>query len=392
MEKRKYERAGREIRLAGLCLCLLFVAIEGFAVMGVYESIEPYWVRVSVIEAAMLVPTLIFLCLGPKQYILMLRVKPVKIRVVLLAFVVEICISPLLGLCNLITQLFTPNVVETALEPVMGETPYAMMVVGMVICPAVFEELYSRGIMLSAFKTSGRRLAAILFTALCFALPHGNLNQFAYGFVAGLFMCVVVEATDSVLTSMAMHFVTNFISVTTMYYLHYIEVAARQTNELMGLPEDSGSKFAEIIETEAFAPVLITMEVITFVLVAALAFLGLLAAYRLIGYMSVLSGRYDYIKKVIPQGGIFRLRSKYDQMREEKEKGVSGGLDGYHGIGVSGEFRKNPGSGAETIPGDVLSEMPKTKIMNPLLIVGIVLWAGFAVLYELVIHGVFTVG
>jgi len=358
--EKNYEKPGVESKLVGISLILSFILIEGGSRLGLFGVIKTYWARSVFIEAIVVIPGLAFLIWDKKQFVSMLRINPVKIRVILLAVLVEICAMPLMALCNIITESFTTNTAGVAISTMMGDTPYILMIMAMGAVPAILEELLSRGLYLSAFKRSGRVMPAIIFAALCFAISHGNINQFAYAFVIGTVMGLVVEATGSVITSIAMHFFTNAFSITIMYYAYYADIAIEQTNELLGTGDN---KIAELmVDSEAMEMFETTMKITTILIVAGLAILGIVGIYKLLGRMALICGRYEHMRSFLPQAGIFRMRNGYldDMLITDASKARE----------------------------EALPKLPCTRIMNPLLAVGILLWLGQTVVYELVVHGV----
>jgi len=66
-----------------------------------------------------------------------------------------------------------------------------------VILPALLEELLFRGALLSAFESGGTS-AALLLSALAFALAHGNIYNLAGPFAAGLIYGYMTYVLDSV--------------------------------------------------------------------------------------------------------------------------------------------------------------------------------------------------
>ena len=52
------------------------------------------------------------------------------------------------------------------------------IIVAVVILPAIFEELFFRGFLMKSLSRGGE-LSAIVISALCFAMCHGSLNNFA---------------------------------------------------------------------------------------------------------------------------------------------------------------------------------------------------------------------
>ena len=359
VEKKKLAPAGIEMKLAGVFMLLAFVTLEVVSRLGVYNYITDYWLRAIVGEIMISIPILVFLYMGSRQFVPMIRINPVKIRVILFAVLIEICLMPVMGLCNVITQSFTENTVMTSIGSMMGETPYGLMVIAMCFVPALVEEITFRGIVFSAFKRSGRPLAAGMMTGLCFALLHGNINQFAYAFIVGVAMCIVVDASDSILTSFGMHFITNTITVTSLYYLNGILVAEAQSRELFG---GGDNKMAEIIYADGMEALLGGVIAAVYITLIILAVAGLFAVYRMVGYIATVCGRYEYINSYVPQFWIFRLRSRSKEEIEEDK--------------------------ARKTKENRISDLPCTKILNPMLVAGIGLWLAVMVVYELILQGV----
>lgn len=84
------------------------------------------------------------------------------------------------------------------------------------IAPVV-EELIFRKLMLDRIRNCGEK-TAIVFSALCFGLFHGNLAQFLYAFSVGLFLGYVYCRTRKVHYTIVMHTLLNTISSTIMLF------------------------------------------------------------------------------------------------------------------------------------------------------------------------------
>ena len=80
------------------------------------------------------------------------------------------------------------------------------------ILTAVLEEALFRYIPL-AYLTRYSKRWAVLFSALFFALAHCNIFQIPYAFIAGVVFAVLDIAFDSIIPSLIIHFVNNFISI-----------------------------------------------------------------------------------------------------------------------------------------------------------------------------------
>ena len=77
-----------------------------------------------------------------------------------------------------------------------------------VIIGPVLEELIFRKLMLDRIRGYGEK-TAVIFSAVCFGLFHGNLTQFLYAACVGLFLGYVYCKTGKVLYTMIMHMLLN---------------------------------------------------------------------------------------------------------------------------------------------------------------------------------------
>ncbi len=91
-----------------------------------------------------------------------------------------------------------------------------------VVIGPVVEELIFRKFMLDRTRNYGEK-TAIVFSALCFGLFHGNLTQFLYAACAGLFLGYVYCKTGKVLYTMIMHMLLNGFSTLIVIALPFIE-------------------------------------------------------------------------------------------------------------------------------------------------------------------------
>lgn len=81
----------------------------------------------------------------------------------------------------------------------------------MVICAPIAEELLFRKLLIDRTVKYGEG-CAVVFSGLLFGLFHGNLNQFTYAFVLGLFFGFIYVKTRNIIYSVLMHMLINFMS------------------------------------------------------------------------------------------------------------------------------------------------------------------------------------
>lgn len=91
---------------------------------------------------------------------------------------------------------------------------YLLSVLLMAVIPAICEELLFRGIVLHGLRSRFSDWGAILLSAIMFALMHGNLQQLVYPFILGAIMGWLVLRTGSLVSSILVHFINNFLVVT----------------------------------------------------------------------------------------------------------------------------------------------------------------------------------
>lgn len=84
------------------------------------------------------------------------------------------------------------------------------------IAPAIFEELFMRGVLLNLLMPYGRKFA-IFSTAFIFMVMHNSLGGFIPVFFAGVTLACVYLYTDNIYISMLVHFANNTYTFLIMY-------------------------------------------------------------------------------------------------------------------------------------------------------------------------------
>lgn len=131
---------------------------------------------------------------------------------------VLVVVLGLVYLSNLLTLLLTQLIGSLRGQPVtnpvdsLGGYPTVLnLLLGCVIAPLSEEYLFRR-LLLERLRPYGDRFA-ILASALCFGLFHGNLNQFFYACAVGVILAYVVLRTGCLRQSILIHALVNFTSV-----------------------------------------------------------------------------------------------------------------------------------------------------------------------------------
>ncbi len=81
------------------------------------------------------------------------------------------------------------------------------------VIPALFEELFFRGAVLTMLRSAKMKTIAVIgFSALLFTVLHGPGWYFFTDFYAGVLLALLVYFTGSLYASVVAHFISNFVS------------------------------------------------------------------------------------------------------------------------------------------------------------------------------------
>lgn len=93
-----------------------------------------------------------------------------------------------------------------------GQSPILMLAVAAIIAP-IAEELVFRGLVQMRIRDYLGPIAGIVISAICFGIYHGNMIQFIYAGILGLFLSFGMEKSQTVLVPIVGHMVANFWSM-----------------------------------------------------------------------------------------------------------------------------------------------------------------------------------
>lgn len=196
---------------------LFSVVLSLFAVFGIDITFGKIWAQLVYSQGIFVIPMLIYLIFFNKSFKL-LRFKKIKFLDIMLCILLYLCIMPILSLLNLVSQLYSTAMITDTIFGLSKEVPFIIGLLLVAVMPAVCEEAVNRGMYYNTYRKTST-LGAVVVSGLIFGLIHGNLNQFTYAFVLGMFFAMIVEATDSIWSSISIHFCVNAVSVVTIYLM-----------------------------------------------------------------------------------------------------------------------------------------------------------------------------
>ena len=167
-------------------------------------------------ELGMILPAVVYLCCRKVNWKELLRVHKIKLSTVVLVVIFAYTIMPLMNFLSAVTMLFSKNVIADTIEQMAGSYSSGISLIVIALIPCLLEEFLYRGFMYGTYAKNNKRFG-IFLSGLLFGLVHMNINQFAYAFVMGMIFAMLIEATESIWSSVIVHFCINGTSVIMQY-------------------------------------------------------------------------------------------------------------------------------------------------------------------------------
>ncbi|MDZ5001535.1 CPBP family intramembrane metalloprotease, partial [Clostridium perfringens] len=127
---------------------------------------------------------------------------------------------PIMTFFSVISTFFFNNEIGAFISQITS-TPYIFLLSLVALLPTITEEITIRGIVLSGYENKNKYIASAV-TGLFFGLLHLNAQQFLYAAVLGFILALLVRITNSIFSSMIIHFIVNGTSVTIAKLSSYI--------------------------------------------------------------------------------------------------------------------------------------------------------------------------
>lgn len=259
------------LRTAHIILLTTFGLYLLYGKLVQYLPIYEYKFLVLLISQILFVlPGMLILRLGGMDWAREIRFTLPEGRNVMLGLTAMVCAYPLIAVLNLLSQIFVVNQV-TPVVAYMLQFGLGPSIFLLALMPAFTEEFLCRGILYWYGYRGISKTEGIVLSALVFALMHMNLNQFFYAFFLGIVFALMIEASDSILVSMIMHFAVNAFNVV----MTYMAGAYLQTEE--------EADALEILTQGISSPAQIIMSVCALAAVAGMLILIIYRAFKVNG-------------------------------------------------------------------------------------------------------------
>lgn len=158
------------------------------------------------------IPIIIFFIITRQNPIETMRFKnPGILNMVLVIPLMIACMALVVFIGSISNILFKNYLMETF--NLFGDMGLGQWLFLVAVTPAFCEECIMRGVILGNYKDLSIHKAAV-FNGLMFGMLHMNFNQFFYAAILGVVMSYLVYYTNSIFTSMFLHFLINGFSAT----------------------------------------------------------------------------------------------------------------------------------------------------------------------------------
>lgn len=166
-------------------------------------------------QVVLILPAIIYLVSNKINLFQFIRFKRINFLTIFFLIVMTIFLIPVLNIISTISLLFSTNQIGSTMSDLAEKNNLLVCVLSVAIVPALFEETIYRGVFYNIYRKANLR-QGILISALLFALLHMNWNQFTYAFIMGVIFALVIEATDSIASTMVIHAIINGFSIIIM--------------------------------------------------------------------------------------------------------------------------------------------------------------------------------
>jgi len=199
--------------LISLAACVIIVAILKTLTFFVFEQKEIIY---SLISTFLFIVGILFLkTMSGIKFNKFLKIYPIKFEDT--GIIVWMSIALITGgfILNIATiavcDILDITIVSTSTLSNVDTKSFILSVITMTVIPAVMEELFFRGALMTFLEDKGK-IFSLVITSLFFALVHGSLNFFVTTFFAGIILSLICLTTNSIYTSMIAHFLNNIMS------------------------------------------------------------------------------------------------------------------------------------------------------------------------------------
>ncbi|WP_455714947.1 CPBP family intramembrane glutamic endopeptidase [Anaerosporobacter sp.] len=270
-------------------LCTVLVSIaSAFIVSGVSTVIDNSFLSMLLNQLLLLLPSAVYIIKSRTNLKKSIRLKKISPSNIVLCIVFAFLIMPVMNLINAISLLFSKNMIQDTVTDIVSNNALFLSVFVIAFIPCLFEETIFRGIFYNEYRKSNIKVGIVL-SAFLFGIMHQNFNQFSYAFAMGIVFALLIEATDSIVSTMIVHFIINANSVIMTYML------PKLTKILQDL-SNSVEGYEDIIDTTTTVTKEAILSSMTYYCVSAA--IASILSYLVYKTIAKNTGRWQHVKAI----------------------------------------------------------------------------------------------
>lgn len=220
-----------KIRFTSLFLYTVLLSIAASFINGkLYKETNSMSLIALSSQIILITPSVVYFISNKKNPLKLLRFNKISFSSVVLLILFTFLLTPVMTFINALSLLIFKNETVNSILSVVDESGLLLSLLLIAIIPSIFEELVYRGVfymgyqkVLDSFDEVDRPISmkrirySIILSAILFAIIHMNGNQFSYALVMGIVFALVIEATNSLFSTMIIHFLINGTSIIISY-------------------------------------------------------------------------------------------------------------------------------------------------------------------------------
>ena len=291
-------------------LCTVLVSIaSAYIIEGIRFFVDDSFVLMLVNQMLLLLPSAGYIIASRMKLKRAIRFKKISPSNLVLCVIFAFLIMPVMNLINAISLLFSQNMIQDTITDIVSSNSLFLSVFVIAFIPCVFEETIFRGVFYNEYRKSNVKLGIVL-SAFLFGIMHQNFNQFTYAFAMGIVFALLIEATDSILSTMVVHFVINANSVIMTYLLPRITKLMQEVSGSIG-------EYEEVLDSELTREAIISSMgyyFVSAVIASVLAFI----VYKTIAQNT---DRWNHVKAIFSKkaGTLINESDESEELNELEE-------------------------------------------------------------------------
>lgn len=250
-------------------LCIISAVAYGIGILGVdseviinkgIDILSNKMIAMLLSQILIVLPLCVFLYNRKKYVQKILGFNKINIVTLFALALFTYAMIPVMSFVNILSMMFVKNQISDTIYEIVEKWPLVLGIIVVAVLPAFVEELLFRGALYNAHRKIDIKMACLI-NGFLFGLLHGNFNQFAYAFIMGCVFAVVVEITDSVISTIWCHFIINANSLLMAYVGDVIKSDA-------SIVEKTSYTWKEVIYWGCFSMVALCFAILILIFIA----------------------------------------------------------------------------------------------------------------------------